>query len=290
MSNKYVFLVVGGDLRQSYVAQSLAEDAVVYTLGLDNKVEAENTIALDRLEDLKEKLDYVILPLPVTCDGIHINMPYYQEKVSLYTLIPYLKANAVLFGGKVDKEAAIFTYKGFEILDYLEREELSVLNAVPTSEGALELAMHELATTVYGLNVLVTGMGRISKVLIKALIGLGAKVTVTARKYADLEWAKIFGCEGIHIKDINDTLEKFDLIFNTVPFMIFDEKKLIKLKESCLVIDLASKPGGVDFDSASKIGVKVIWALSLPGKVAPVTSGQIIAGTIKNILSERGDI
>lgn len=44
----------------------------------------------------------------------------------------------------------------------------------------------------------------------------------------------------------------------------------------------------MDFDAAGKLGIKVIWALSLPGKVAPVTAGRAIKNTIYNILSELG--
>jgi dipicolinate synthase subunit A len=150
--------------------------------------------------------------------------------------------------------------------------------------------MEELSTTIYGSNVLLTGFGRITKVMVKALIGLGANVSVTARKYSDLAWAKIYGCEAIHISELDSHLPKFDILFNTVPAVILDEKKLSSLKENCLVIDLASKPGGVDFDTARALGIKTIWALSLPGKVAPITSGEIIAETIRNILSERGEI
>ena len=40
------------------------------------------------------------------------------------------------------------------------------------------------------------------------------------------------------------------------------------------------------FESAKELGIKVIWALSLPGKVAPDTAGDIIADTILNILDE----
>ena len=58
------------------------------------------------------------------------------------------------------------------------------------------------------------------------------------------------------------------------------------MNQNSLIIDLASKPGGVDFESARELGVKVIWALSLPGKVAPVTAGIIIKDTITNMLSE----
>lgn len=289
MNKKDVFLIAGGDLRQSYLAKNLALDATVYTLGLDENITDKKIIPLSSLDDLKGKTDYVILPLPVTNDGVNINMPYYDEKISLYSLIPFLNHNAVIFGGKVGKESAIFTYKGFEVIDYLEREELSVMNAVPTSEGAIQLAMEELPTTIYGLNVLVTGFGRITKVMVKILIGLGANVFITARKYSDLSWASIYGCTGIHISELEEYLPKFDLLYNTVPAVILDEKKLSLLKEGCLVIDLASKPGGVDFETAGRLGIKTIWALSLPGKVAPITSGEIIAGTIRNILFERGE-
>ena len=40
-----------------------------------------------------------------------------------------------------------------------------------------------------------------------------------------------------------------------------------------------SKPGGVDLGAAGKLGLTVIWALSLPGKVAPVTAGAAIRDT-----------
>lgn len=150
--------------------------------------------------------------------------------------------------------------------------------------------MEEISTTIYGQKVLLTGFGRITKVMVKALTGLGADVSVTARKYSDLAWARIYGCKAIHISELDNYISDYSLIFNTVPAVILDEKKLSKLKHDCLLIDLASKPGGVDFDTARKLGIKVIWALSLPGKVAPVTSGEIIADTICNILTERGEL
>lgn len=86
---------------------------------------------------------------------------------------------------------------------------------------------------------------------------------------------------------IKDKISEYDLIFNTVPAILLDEPCLKNVKADTLIIDLASKPGGVDFDTAGRLGLKVVWALSLPGKVAPVTSGEIIADTILNILKER---
>ncbi len=45
---------------------------------------------------------------------------------------------------------------------------------------------------------------------------------------------------------------------------------------------------GVDFEAASAYGIRVIWALSLPGKTAPVTAGEIVADTVLEMLAEGG--
>ena len=73
-----------------------------------------------------------------------------------------------------------------------------------------------------------------------------------------------------------------------MPSLIIDEK-ILKTLDKTFIIDLASQPGGVDFKMAEKLGVKTIWALSLPGKVAPDTAGDIILNTVLNIIRERGE-
>lgn len=60
------------------------------------------------------------------------------------------------------------------------------------------------------------------------------------------------------------------------------------MRDDALVIDLASKPGGVDLNAAKEYGVKTVWALSLPGRVAPISAGDIIKQTVLNICAELG--
>lgn len=123
--------------------------------------------------------------------------------------------------------------------------------------------------------------------LAKLLCAFGANVQVVSRNHSDLAWIQIAGCEAVGMHEFGDRLKNVDVLFNTVPAVILDEQKLSKLGRDCLVIDLASKPGGVDFATAKQLGLKTIWALSLPGTVAPMTSGEITLRTILNILSER---
>ena len=73
---------------------------------------------------------------------------------------------------------------------------------------------------------------------------------------------------------------------NTIPSLILKEKEINCLKKDCLLIDLASSPGGIDIKAAKENKIKTIWALALPGKVAPLTSAEFIRDTIYNILEK----
>ncbi len=290
MNNDIIFLVVGGDLRQVYTAEALSErNYKVYAAGFDNNISfSEKIIPVTGILEMPEKADVIVLPLPASQNGIFVNTPFCKNNIPLTSLSSVLRDDGLVLGGKLDeKTVEIFNKHSVKAIDYFEREELSVLNAVPTAEGAIQIAMEEMATTIYGQRVLITGFGRISKVLAKILCAMGAEVTVTARKYAALSWAEIYGCKTVHTSMLEESIDSYDLILNTIPSVILSEKLLKKIGKDTLIIDLASKPGGVDFDAARMQGLKVVWALSLPGKVAPISSGKIIASTVFNILKER---
>ena len=159
---------------------------------------------------------------------------------------------------------------------------------MPTAEGAIQLAMEELPITLHGARVLVIGYGRLGRVLADRLAGLKARVSVAARRYADLAWAENCGYGVEHTGQLEGWLCGYDLIVNTVPAQVLGRLELEDVKEDCLILDLASKPGGVDLRAAGELGLTVIWALSLPGKVAPVTAGAAIKSTIYNMLQEAG--
>ena len=158
---------------------------------------------------------------------------------------------------------------------------------VLTAEGAVQMAMEELPVTVHGARCLVTGYGRIGKALSRLLWVMGAQVTVAARRFAEQSLARTQGCAVIDIASLPDAGD-FDVIFNTVPAMLFDRQLLRRLEKNTLLIDLASRPGGVDFNAAAELQIKTVWALSLPGRVAPKTAGGIIKDTILNMVRELG--
>lgn len=280
--------VIGGDLRQAKLAELLHSDGhTVHTYALEQAPEPlwEGEKSLTGVE----LADCVVLPLPVSGDGTMLNAPLSGSGHPLAQVLDALRPGQIICAGRVDRRTrAMAQERGLILHDYFAREELAVANAVPTVEGAVQIAMEELPITLHNARTLVIGYGRLGRLLAHRLSGLGARVSVSARKWADLAWAEAYGY-GVEQTDLLEGwLCPYDLIVNTVPARVLGEGRLAELKAGCLVIDLASKPGGVDMEAARQLGVKVIWALSLPGKVAPVTAGKAIWNTICNILREQG--
>ena len=291
MAGKEIFTVIGGDLRQLQLAKMLCEDGnEVSVYGVhDCDICGVKVLTQTEYLDCVAVSDYIILPLPLTGNGVTVNAHRFDKPIYLKDIFCAAKKGCMLFGGMVDKSFFDLADElGLQLCDYFQREELTVLNAIPTAEGAVQIAMEETPFTIHGSSCMVTGYGRVGRRLAELLKALGANVMVAARKYADLAWIKAEGYEGIKFEDLKDALPRVDILFNTVPAVILEEEELSYLKADSLIIDLASKPGGVGFDTAKRMGLKVIWALSLPGKVAPITSGTIIKDTIVNMIRERG--
>jgi dipicolinate synthase subunit A len=158
-------------------------------------------------------------------------------------------------------------------------------NAVPTAAGAIAVAMNNSDNTINGSKILVCGYGRIGKVLSEMLRGMGADVTISARRKSDFAWISLNGYKSDYTGHFSD-LENYTIIFNTVPSLIFNKELLEKVNHDTLIIDLASKPGGVDFKTAESLGITAIQALALPGKTSPKSAGEIMESTILGILEE----
>lgn len=282
------FCILGGDKRQVSMAASMASEGhKVYLAGFDN-INTDSDIINCSLIGAIENSENIILPIPVTKDKLTLNAPFYNSKIFLdNNFIENLRGKKVFCSLKESLIESNPKWKEINMADYSSREEFAVDNAIPTAEGAIEIATRESPGTINGSNCLVSGFGRIGKVLAFMLNGMGAKVTVSARKHQDLSWIKLFGYTPIHTYKIY-SIKQYNIIFNTIPKLIFDSNILASFPNDSIIIDIASAPGGIDFDQAQKLGIKVIHALSLPGKVAPKEAGEIIKRSIYNIIEEDG--
>lgn len=277
--------VVGGDLRIIKLVGMLEkEDYVVNTYALEKSPEINNKC--DSLEKCIKDADIVIGPLPLSSNGENINTPFSDNKIAIDELLNALEGKTFIAGSIKQEVYDKANERNITIQDIMKREELAVLNAISTAEGAIQIAINETPKNLHGNNVLVMGFGRIGKVLSKMLDGIGAKVSCEARKASDLAWIKAYGYEPINLIELKENLHKYDIIINTIPFIVLDKDMLQEVKKDALIIDLASNPGGVDKNAIKELGIKFNWALSLPGKVSPVTSAEFMKETLINMFKE----
>lgn len=288
MNENIKLSVIGGDARQSAAARKLEEQGFKCSL-FGTEVFEGQSLCRDLAECLKDT-NAVILGVPFSNDGHRVNCKSPDYAISLRSLYERLAPRSLMLGGKVTPEAqSQAALYGVRFLDYLEREEVNIHNAVPTAEGAIEIAMRELPVTLFGSRSAVLGYGRVGRALAERLKALGSDVTVAVRRERDAAWCKASGLKTLGYSSLAD-LRGFDVIFNTVPARVLGSAEIATIGSASLIIDLASKPGGVDMDSARELGCRVIWALSLPGKVAVRTAGEIIADSVLSILREEGAV
>ncbi len=280
------YTILGGDKRSLELGNLLMKDGNdVCIYGFDRVEQYKNETV--NLNEAIEYADVIVGPLPFSTDNINVNAPFSSEVIQIDKVFNFMSEKQMIIGGKFSSEhEKILKNKNLKLADYFTREEMQVLNAIPTAEGAIQIAMEETPITLHNSNVIVLGYGRIGKVLSKMLYGIGANVHVEARNYSDLAWIKNNGYIPIYLKELKTYLPRMNVVFNTIPQIILNKELLKSIDVSCLIIDLASKPGGVDLEAAKELGLKGISALGLPGKVAPATAAMVIKDTIYNIVEE----
>lgn len=284
------FTVVGGDLRIIKLIKMLAIDGnKVYIYGLEKAEELEeneNIIICNKLQEGVQNSDIIIGPIPFSSNGEDINSPFSDRQIKIRDLMHSINSKILIAGSITPEVYNLANDKYIQIIDIMKREELAVLNTISTAEGAIEIIISNTNKIIHASNILILGFGRIGKVLANKLEGLSANVTCAARKDEDLAWIKTYGYQETNINTLGENLSKYDVIINTVPHLILTEENIKYVKDDCLLVDLASNPGGIDRNVAKDKNLKLIWALALPGKVAPVTTAEFIKETIYNILKE----
>lgn len=272
--------IIGGDLRIVKLIELLKkENFTISTLGLEKSNDVIEEYKIDTLKSCIKESKIILSSMPLTKDGEYINSPFSNQNIKIIDLLDKIKLyckDSTFVAGAIPERIVDYAKSiNVKIIDLLNDETLTIMNAIPSAEGAIQIAMELSDKTIHGANILVMGFGRIGKILTKMLHGIGANVYCEARKEQDLAWIQAYGYNSIDLKYLDEYLGKFDFIFNTIPFCILKRPQLQQIKKDCLIIDLASKPGGLDFETAQEIGIKVNWALGLPRKGCPTNSCTI---------------
>ena len=281
---KLKLLCAVGDARHLYMCSSLAERYDVYAVGCIDLPRGVRSIG-----KLSGRADALVLPMlnnAASREG-DVFVRCAEGTVRLTELLWHLNEGAPVLGALPTAEAeALAASMGHRIIDYFKDAELVRQNCIPTAEAALEIAMHRLDVTVKGTKTLIIGFGNVASECARVFGALGSEITCAVRREETAQKAAAAGFGSVLITPGRAFTEGFDIIINTAPALVIDETQLLSVKRGALIIDLASKPGGTDFDAAARLGVRAVHALALPGKYAPVSAGEYIADTADRILKE----
>jgi dipicolinate synthase subunit A len=274
MTHSLTFAVIGGDRRSFYAAQKLRE------YGFETKIFGLKNEEIYRPSE-EIKADAVLLPVPLSKDGIRLFAPESKEVIFISDVLQSVAENIPIFAG------GTFGAEDKRITDYAKREDFARMNAVPTAEGALMLALQDGKSTVFGMPVAVFGFGKVAFAVAKLFSAAGAQVTVFARKEQARREAHILGYTAKPLSALTEYAHEYRLLINTVPAKIFERDTLMRIRKDALLMELASAPFGVDFEEAEALGVRTLLASGLPGKYFPETAGYAVAETVLNILREK---
>ena len=290
------FALWGAGFRDACAGESGARGEDLWEAG--SFVHGRRAVRCADPESAVREADAVILPLPVSRDGIRLNAPgmgddalRVPEHLRVTELLGLMKPGATVFGGRIPETAReVCRERGLFAVDYFEDEAFQIRNAVPTAEGAVAACIDALPVTVAGLSCTVLGYGRVGRTLAKRLSALGADVTAAARSPRDLAWAESDGCVPVPLAEWRDNPPEHRAVFNTVPAKILEADTLGRMKRGTVLFDLAPGSEGsvcCGRDEAERAGIRVIALPSLPGKCAPETAGEIIGGAVLAALAAR---
>lgn len=278
------FLILGKEERQKYLFQMLCSRGQTVTF-CDSWLDGG--------------YDAILLPVAKTAD--------YLERIA-----DKLQAGEYVFGCNFPAE--IVEYKrrqGIFFIEYMKEEGAAYTNAAATAEGAVVEAVLAGDEVLFGKEMLVMGYGRCGQILAQRLQALGGQVTVYDKDREKLAMAQSFGLKAVcadgprqhavsgkqHPGRINSKADRaeqrletfwgqFAYIFNTIPALVLDAGRLSQVRRDVVLIDIASKPGGIDYGYCERNCLAAKLCGGLPAKYAPKSAAELLLHVIEANLKE----
>lgn len=269
----YDYVLIGGDIRQKYLAEYLVEAGYsVFCYG----VERDAGEKIGRLYEVLNESKNIILPVPLSKDGKNLYAINLYRKISFESIVSGIKAGKHIFGGNIKKEwRKCLEKSGHIVHDYFDSEKVLLMNSIATAEGTIGEMLCHNRKILFNRKVLVLGYGNCGKTIVERLLGLGAEVTVCVRNddvFVELIKKNI---DAIRFEQLCNKIKNYEYIVNTVPAKVIDKKVLAEVRKDVFIIDIASQDGGVDFKEAERLEINCRQSLGIPGKYSSASMAEL---------------
>lgn len=247
------WLIIGTDERMKLLAKQLTSK--------------ERTIYYKCTTKWDESLNKAILEFHPTI----IVLPIQPLKIEVDEL--YGIRSAQIFAGRIDEHWQKHL-QDVKPIYYLQNEAFIWKNAALTAEGFLAHLFVQ-RVSVQNKKIVITGFGRVAKMLALFLSRLKANVQIAVRSEAQCAEANAYGYEGMLLEaDVPCTA---DLIINTIPTQWLSKEYESWL--SCPIYDVASAPGCLNNLVLSQYELLP----ALPGKYFPQAAANILYETMLDL-------
>lgn len=280
------FSIVGGDMRQSYLAFLLQQQG--YSVTCYRTPALPFSFPYTTANSLQETLQHaniIIGGLPLS-KGDLLSVPpssQSQSPIHLAEFLTCLHSGQILIGGLLPPCVLSYCKEcNITCLDFMHDDSFAIYNTTATAEGCLAEAILRHPSNLQDSHCLVLGYGKCAKILSEKLKALHAHTTICARKSQDRAFACARGLKAISFADLPDYIHHYSYIFNTVPDMVLPDSLLQKVQPDVLIIDIASAPGGVDYIAAGELKIQTCSCLGLPGRYAPKSSAEGMLAFLQN--------
>lgn len=278
--------VIGGDMRQVYLAEELTQlkkQVCHYALCKEPR-EGHRT---ESLFHACQATPVIICPIPFSKNGDDLNQSASAQALPIEQLLSHLSPGQTLFAGCIPKRfRGLAEEKGVRVHDLMENVQLALFNTLATAEGAICEAIKRSPVNLHHSACAVLGYGKCGRTLAAYLKGMFCSVHVYSDQPGECAQAALVADQTGDLEAFDVQVKAFDFVFNTIPAPVLGEETLRKMKQSVTIIDIASAPGGVDFAAAQEQGLDAVLCPGLPGKYAPFSSARAVREAIERILKE----
>ena len=293
--------VLGGDAREVVMAHLLSRDGhdvATYGLGepacrsLSAADGLGSAVALEAASAPEAVVgrSWLLCPNPGLGEDDRVYAPFASASICLNEDL--LRASDVVTGGIVLGRAsaslmALASTIGTRVHESKNDEALKVRLAASAAEGLLAMLVERTDQVLRDQRVLVLGYGATGSAIADRLVLLGSQVTVAARREESLAHAEEHGARAVPFENRVAAMAEATVIVNTVPSVSSMPADVLGGLDGCLVMDIASPPGGTDHAAARAAGLGLLWLRGLVGERAPRTAGELQYRFVKNVIDSR---
>ncbi|MCT4687440.1 dipicolinate synthase subunit DpsA [Vallitalea sp.] len=297
MKNKIA--VIGGDLRQIYLANIFSNNNQVFIFGNEHKELFSNVKQAASIEEAVKDASFIICPIPFSKDNEHIFAANSKQKIIYKDLFNLITSEQYIFSGPYTEEVfECAKENNIHLFDIVAEDEFAILNSIPTAEGVLSMMIENVGITLANNKCLILGYGRCGMAIGDLAKKLNMDVYIASTNNEELIMATINKLKTAKIQDskllrvdyltrdfLDDSnfiinLEKFNYIINTIPVALIDIN-LSKKLDDYIFIDIAN----VYEDNTNRF----INARGIPGKYSPKTAAEIISDVIEKEIYGRNN-